>query len=51
MHPRQVSRETAFIGLALDGTSGRRCHAQRCPLCHPFRNQQKEVTGYHIIGR
>lgn len=37
---------TAHIGLALDGTTGGRCHAARCPLCRPFRNQDKEIAGY-----
>lgn len=37
---------TALIGLAVDGTSGGRCHAKGCPLCRPFPNQDKEVAGY-----
>ncbi len=37
---------TAFIGLALDGTTGARCRRQGCPLCRPFRNQKQEVVGY-----
>jgi len=37
---------TAFIGLALDGTSSGRSRTQGCPWCRPFRNQKKEVVGY-----
>ena len=38
--------EVAFIGLALDGTTGGRCHGAGCSLCRPFRNQNKEIVGY-----
>lgn len=38
--------ETAFIGLAVDGTTGGRCRKQRCPLCRPYRNQDKQIVGY-----
>ena len=38
--------ETAFIGLAVDGTTGGRCRQQHCPLCRPYRNQEKETVGY-----
>lgn len=37
---------TAFIGLAIDGTSSGRCQSQGCPLCRPFRNNKKEIVGY-----
>jgi hypothetical protein len=36
-----------FIGVALDGTGVARCAAARCALCHPVRNAQGAVTGYH----
>lgn len=35
-----------FIGLAIDGTTGGRCRTEHCPLCRPFRNQDKEIAGY-----
>ena len=37
---------TAHIGLAIDGTTGGRCQAEGCPLCRPYRNQDKEIVGY-----
>ena len=37
---------TAFIGLAIDGTTGGHCQNQGCPLCRPFRNPKKEIIGY-----
>lgn len=37
---------TAFIGLAIDGTSSGRCQSQGCPLCRPFRNNKKQIVGY-----
>jgi hypothetical protein len=36
----------AFIGLAIDGSTGGRCRTEQCPLCRPFRNQDKEIAGY-----
>ncbi len=38
--------ECVFIGLAIDGTTSGRCQDQGCPLCRPFRNNQKEIVGY-----
>lgn len=35
-----------FIGLAIDGTTAGRSTNPECVLCRPFRNAQKEVTGY-----
>lgn len=48
---RQAKRNKAFdhcrfIGLALDGTGAGHSRQQRCSLCRPFRNKQKEVVGY-----
>jgi len=37
---------SAFIGLAIDGTTSGRCRSQACPLCRPFRNNKKEIVGY-----
>jgi len=37
---------TAHIGLAIDGTTGGRCRTEQCPLCRPYRNQDKEIAGY-----
>lgn len=36
-----------FIGLALDGTGAGRSHEKICKLCRPYRNQQREILGYH----
>ena len=49
---RQAKRHKAFddcrfIGLALDGTSAGRSRKKVCRLCRPFRNQQREIRGYH----
>jgi hypothetical protein len=49
---RQAKRHKAFddcrfIGLALDGTSAGRSQKKVCDLCRPYRNQQKEILGYH----
>lgn len=38
--------ESAFIGLAIDGTSSGRCQHWGCSLCRPFRNHKKEIVGY-----
>jgi hypothetical protein len=38
--------DTAFIGLAIDGTTSGRCRRQGCALCRPFRNNKKEIVGY-----
>jgi len=35
-----------FLGLAIDGTSAGRSRKPDCGLCRPFRNANKEVTGY-----
>ena len=49
---RQAKRHKAFdgcrfIGLALDGTSAGRSRENVCDLCRPYRNQQREILGYH----
>ena len=49
---RQAKRHKAFddsrfIGLALDGTRAGRSREKGCDLCRPYRNQQKEILGYH----
>lgn len=36
--------ETAFIGLALDGTGAGRTVKAACPLCHPVKNSQGKLT-------
>ena len=36
-----------FIGLSVDGTSVGRCHTSRCRLCRPWRNQARQIQGYH----
>lgn len=37
---------TAFIGLAIDGTTGGRRRKPGCRLCRPVRNKNKEILGY-----
>ncbi len=37
---------SAFIGLAIDGTTSGRCREEGCSLCRPFRNHKKEIVGY-----
>jgi hypothetical protein len=49
---RQAKRHKAFddclfIGLALDGSSTGRSRKKVCKLCRPYRNQQREILGYH----
>ena len=49
---RQAKRHKAFdpsrfIGLALDGTGAGRSRDEVCDLCRPYRNQKKEIQGYH----
>jgi hypothetical protein len=49
---RQAKRHKAFedcrfMGLALDGTSAGRSRQKVCDLCRPYRNQQREILGYH----
>jgi hypothetical protein len=49
---REAKRHKAFddcrfIGLALDGTSAGRSHEKGCDLCRPYRNQKREILGYH----
>ena len=36
-----------FIGLALDGTGAGRSREEGCKLCRPYRNQKREILGYH----
>jgi hypothetical protein len=40
----KVFEETAFIGLAIDGTGAGRCAKGTCPLCHPVQDSQGKVT-------
>lgn len=40
----KVFDETAFIGLAIDGTSAGRTIQAACPLCHPVEDTQGRVT-------
>ena len=49
---RQAKRHKAFddcpfIGLALDGTGAGRSREKVCDLCRPYRNQKREILGYH----
>jgi len=49
---RQAKRHQAFddrrfIGLALDGTRAGRSREKVGDLCRPYRNQQREILGYH----
>jgi hypothetical protein len=37
---------SAFLGLAIDGTTAGRSSSQGCALCRPQRNAKKEVIGY-----
>ena len=51
-HLLQTKRHKAFddcrfIGLALDGTGAGRWREKVCDLCRPYRNQQREILGYH----
>jgi len=36
-----------FIGLALDGTGAGRSREEGCKRCRPYRNQKREILGYH----
>ena len=36
-----------FIGLALDRTGAGRSQEKACDLCRPYRNQKREILGYH----
>jgi hypothetical protein len=38
--------DSRFIGLAVDGSGVGRCRQQRCELCRPVRNANKEIVGY-----
>jgi hypothetical protein len=49
---REAKRHKAFddcrfIGLAVDGTGAGRSHEEACDLCRPYRNQKREILGYH----
>jgi hypothetical protein len=49
---RQAKRHKAFdhcrfLGLVLDGTGAGRSHAPLCEQCRPYRNQKREIVGYH----
>jgi len=49
---REAKRHKAFddcrfIGLALDGTGAGRSQQKLCDLCRPYRNQKREILGYH----
>lgn len=47
----KVFEETAFIGLAIDGTGAGRSTKGVCPLCHPVEDSQGNVTGqiHHFV--
>ena len=47
----KVFEETAFIGLAIDGTGAGRSTKGVCPLCHPVQDSQGKVTGqiHHFV--
>ncbi len=40
----KVFDETAFLGLALDGTGAGRTTQAACPLCHPVKDAQGRIT-------
>ena len=40
----KVFEETAYIGLAIDGTSAGRTRKEACPFCHPIRDAQANIT-------
>jgi len=49
---RQAKRNKAFddcrfIGLAIDGTGVARSRQKVCRWCRPYRNQKREILGYH----
>jgi len=49
---RQAKRNKAFdncrfLGLALDGTGVARSRPKVCRWCRPYRNQKREILGYH----
>jgi hypothetical protein len=49
---RQAKRNKAFdncrfIGLAIDGTGVARSRQKVCRWCRPYRNQKREIVGYH----
>jgi len=49
---REAKRHKAFddcrfIGLALDGTGAGGSQDKACDLCRPYRNQKREILGYH----
>jgi hypothetical protein len=35
-----------LIGLAVDGTGAGACQEEQCNLCHPVRNEKKEIVSY-----
>lgn len=39
----KVFEDTAFIGLAIDGTGAGRTTKQACPLCHPIQDSKGNV--------
>lgn len=43
----KVFEETAFLGLALDGTGAARTTKAACPLCHPIKDAQGVLTGHN----
>ena len=47
----KVFDETAFIGLAIDGTGAGHTIKEACPLCHPVKDSQGKVTGqiHHLV--
>jgi len=47
----KVFEETAFIGLAIDGTGAGRSTKGVCPLCHPVQDSQGKLTSqiHHFV--
>ena len=43
----KVFEGTAFIGLALDGTTAGHTTKKPCPFCHPIKDSKDKVIGYN----
>lgn len=43
----KVFEGTAFIGLAIDGTTAGHTTKEPCPFCHPIKDSQNNVIGYN----
>jgi len=42
----KVFEDTVLIGIALDGSTTSMCAKEKCSLCHPLLNEDREVPGY-----